>query len=270
MVKTARLQILMAIAAAFVVAVPAAARGTADSPDSTGGTVKVAQDSDPTKPIVFSVRDEYTRLKDGFSTNAFIFRFDRLVFKGLGVPGPIRGILTRLDLPIVTFSDPTGSETGLGDFYFQALVAPRIRGHFTIAGGTGLTLPTASSESLGKGKWILSPAIAPVWFFPPRGFGFIKFQDWFSVAGPSDRAKVHYLTVTAYALSRISKAWWVSLDAESNTNWLRDDETWYKSGFLVGRMLSNRMGIWVKGEIPFGQDYAADWTIKGSFFVTRY
>jgi len=186
------------------------------------------------------------------------------------VQGPVRGILARLDIPVVTFFNSSTSETGLGDIYLQALVGPRIQGNFVLAGGTGLVMPTASSASLGRGKWIASPAIAPVWFFPREGFAYIKFQDWFSFAGESNRPAVHYLTVTGYILHRISKQWWGMLDAESNTNWMNDGKTWFKAGGLVGWMVNNRVGVWVKGEIPFGQYRTADWAIKGSVFLTRF
>jgi len=152
----------------------------------------------------------------------------------------------------------------------QALVGPRIEGNFVMAAGTGLQMPTASSAPLGKGKWIASPAIAPVWFFPHEGIAYIKFQDWFSFAGQSNRPGVHYLTVTGSILHRITRTWWGLLDAESNTDWMNEGHTWYKAGGLVGLMLSNRVGIWVKGEIPFGQYRPADWSIKASVFITRF
>jgi hypothetical protein len=265
-----RSRILTAIAAAFVIAYPLAAQERADSTGSTGGAEDVGQDSDPTKPVLFSLRDEFARMKDNSSLNYFIFRFDKLVLEGLGVPGPARGVLTRIDVPVVTSSNPSTTETGLGDVYLQALVAPRIQGNFIMAGGTGLQMPTATSTSLGTGKWIASPAVVPIWFFPREGLAYIKFQDWFSFAGQSNREAIHNLTVTGYILRRISRQWWGVLDTESNTDWLNDGKTWYKSGFLVGWMPTNRVGIWVKGEIPFGQYRPCDWIVKGSVFITRF
>jgi hypothetical protein len=60
------------------------------------------------------------------------------------------------------------------------------------------------------------------------------------------------------------------LDAESNTDWKRNGSTWYKAGGLVGLMISNRVGVWVKAEIPFGQYRLFNWVMKGSVFITRY
>jgi len=149
-------------------------------------------------------------------------------------------------------------------------VAPRIQGNFAMAAGTGLQMPTATSNVLGQGKWIASPAIVPVWFFPREGYAYIKCQDWFSFAGQSNRPAVHYLTVTGLILRRISRQWWGMLDAESNTDWLNGGSTWYKAGALLGYMISSRVGVWLKGEIPFGQDRMGDLNIKASVFVTRF
>jgi len=260
----------MVVAAALVIARPVAAQKTADSTSSTGEMVDIGQDTDPTKPVAFSLRDEFTRVNNDASLNVLVFRVDRLFLEGLGIPGPVRGVLARLDIPAVTFSNSSTKESGLGDVYVQALVGPRIEGNFVMAVGTGLQMPTATSALLGKGKWIAAPAIVPVWFFPREGLAYIKFQDWFSFAGQSNRSTVHYLTVTGSILRRISKAWWGLLDAETNTDWMNDGRTWCKAGGLVGLMLSNRVGIWVKGEFPFGQYRPCDWIIKGSVFITRF
>jgi hypothetical protein len=268
--KIARTQILVATAVALLIAWPVAAQETADSLGSTKVMEEIGADTDPTKPVAFSLRDEFARLNATTSVNSLIFRVDRLFLEGLGVQGPARGILARLDIPVNTFSNPSTTETGLGDVYMQALVAPRIQGNFVMAGGTGLVLPTASSTKLGRGKWIASPAIAPIWLFPREGVAYIKIQDWFSFAGQSNRPKVHYLTVTGLILRRISKQWWLLLDTESNTDWLNEGHTWYKSGLLLGIMFSNRVGLSVKGEIPFGQYRPGDWTIKTSLFLTRF
>ncbi len=264
------MRILIAVAAALVMASPVAAQERADTTSSKEAADAIGNDTDPTKPVMFSFREEFTSLDNNGFINTVILRADRLVLEDLGVPGPVRGVLTRLDIPIVTFSNPSTTATGLGDIYMQALVAPRIEGNFAMATGTGLQMPTATSNLLGQGKWIASPTIVPIWFFPREGYAYLKFQDWFSFAGQSSRPGVHYLTVTGLLLRRISMKWWGMLDAESNTNWMNCGETWFKAGCLFGLMVNNRVGIWVKGEIPFGQYRVGDWSIKCSLFVTRF
>ena len=197
-----RTYILKTVALVCSIAWPVAAQETADSTGSTGGMDDIGQDTDPTKPVMFSLREEFTSLGENGFVNTVILRADRLVLEELGVPGPVRGVLTRLDLPIVTFSNSSTTETGLGDIYMQALVAPRIQGNFAMAAGTGLQMPTATSNLLGQGKWIASPTIVPIWFIPREGYAYIKVQDWFSFAGQSNRSAVHYLTVTGLIIRK--------------------------------------------------------------------
>jgi hypothetical protein len=230
----------------------------------------VGQDTDPTKPVAFSLRDEFAVLRDQTYLNVFIFQVDRLVLEGLAPPGPARGVLARIDLPVVTLSNPSTTETGLGDTYLQALVAPRIAGPFVMAAGSGLQVPTATSSSFGTGKWILSPAIVPIWLLPRQGYAYVKIQDWFSFAGQSNRSTVHYFIVTGLFLRRFARQWWTLLDAESRTDWLDDGKTWYKFGAQIGWMPTHRVGVWLKGEIPFGPYRPSDWIVKGSVFITRF
>jgi hypothetical protein len=254
----------------LILSCSAAAQERSDSTGSTAEAKDVGQDTDPTKPVAFSLRDEFSVLRNTTSLNFLIFRLDRLVLEVFAPPGPARGVLTRIDLPVVTVSNPSATETGLGDTYLQALVAPRIAGAFVMAAGSGLQVPTATSSSFGTGKWILSPAIVPIWLLPRQGYAYVKIQDWFSFAGQSNRPAVHYLVVTGLFLRRISRQWWALLDAESRTDWLDDGKTWYKVGAQIGWMPTHRVGLWLKGEIPMGPQRPSNWIVKGSVFITRF
>lgn len=234
-------------------------------------TENAGVDSDPTKPVLFSLRDEYFDLGGGAWQNVATLRVDRLLIPNTELAGRTRGILTRLDLPVVSFNAPDGTTTrGLGDVYAQAVFLPRLGENFILAAGTGLFAPTASDDRLGRGKWILAPAIAPVWRFPGQGLAFVKVQDWFSFAGDGDRPDVHYLTVTPTVLWRLSKRWWTLVDAESNTNWERNARTFGRGGLLFGYMVTPRLGLSLKYEAYFADPKAADWALKAVAFMTRF
>jgi hypothetical protein len=250
----------------------AAQQGAAGAPASEHAlpTVSVGADTDPTKPVIFSLRDEYYDLGGGFWENAFILRADRLVLEKTELPGHAHGLLTRFDLPVASFHGTTGTTNGLGDLYAQAIALPSVRPTFLVGVGMGLTMPTATDDTLGRGKWIASPVIAPFWRFPKKGFFFVKVQDWISVAGASDRAAVHYLTVTPTFLWRFGRRWWTVLDAESTTDWERGSQTSARTGTLLGYMLSPRAGVSVKAERFFGDSRQVNWDVKTVFFVTRF
>ena len=254
----------------LIVLLPGSLLHLARAQDSLKQVIEAGKDTDPTKPTAFSFRNEFTKINEGAWSNLFIFRFDKLVIKRLAIPERTEGILSRIDIPVVSTSNSSGSKAGLGDVYMQALFAPRIKNNFFIGIGTGILIPTASSESLGYGKWIVAPAIVPGIIIPKKGLAYIKFQDYVSFAGNPGRKNIHFFAITPTFLRRIKKRFWVVVDSESNTNWLANGQTWFKSGLLTGYMLTHRVGIWVKGEVPYGQYRQTDWMLKASLFVTKF
>ena len=255
---------------AFSLLVDAGARAQATR--DTGPAAQAAepgQDTDPTKPVLFSLRDEYYNLQGGNWINAFIFRKDEIFLKESKFPGQARGLLVRMELPVTTSHLGGDTNIGLGDGYLQALLIPRLGGPFLLGIGTGLVLPTATDRSLGTGKWTIAPLVAPVWFLPNQGYALVKVQEFESFAGPSSRPDISYLLITPTVLWRVSPRNWVLVDSESRTSWTQD-VTSYRSGILFGRMFSSRAGVSLKAEVPWGNHRLGDWTLKAVFYLTRF
>ena len=226
-------------------------------------------DSDPTRPVIWSLREEYYNLPGQAWNNAFLFRVDRAVFKERPRPLGKSGVLTRLDIPFVVANRRDGTSAGLGDIYAQAFVLPYRRGKLVWAAGSGVFLPTATSRRLGTGKLTIAPVIAPVRFIPKRGFFLIKVQDYFSVAGAGDRPDLHYMTITPLLVWRLkNKPYWIQMDAETQTNWNADAHTGLKTGFLLGR-ITKRRGMWIKFEVGVGPYRTQSFAIKTSIFRVR-
>jgi hypothetical protein len=201
--------------------------------------------------------------------NAFIFRIDRAVLKERPRPLGRNGILTRVDIPFVIAKRADGASAGLGDIYAQTLLLPYRKGKFVLAAGSGAFLPTATHRRLGSGKFTVAPVVAPVWFIPKRGFFLVKAQEYFSVAGDGDRPNLHYMTITPLLVWRFKgKPYWIQLDGETQTDWKRDGDTGYKTGFLFGRMVKRR-GVWIKLEVGMGPNRVQSFSIKTSIFKVR-
>ena len=224
-------------------------------------------DSDPTRPVVWSVRAEYYNLPGKSWNSVLLFRVDRAFLKERPRPLGKRGILTRVDIPFVLAHRSDGTSAGLGDIYAQALLLPYFKGKFVFAAGSGVSLPTATDRRLGFGKLTIAPAVAPIWFLPKRGFFLVKVQDYVSVAGAADRPDLHYMTVSPLLVWRLKGTpYWTQLDAETQTNWKADGHTGYKAGLLFGRMTKRRMGAWIKVEVGMGPYRVATLAIKTSLF----
>jgi hypothetical protein len=206
-------------------------------------------EEDPTKPIAFSIRNEYKNLRNGAWANSAVFRFDEVVFKKLQNPGGLKGIILRFDVPLNTVHIGTTTQTGLGDIYAQAIYVPRASRGFSFAFGSGFVLPTATNTFLGTGKLLLAPTAVPIWNFPKsRRKLLIRFQNVFSVAGKSSRPDINYFVAAPAVIGHLYKKWWYTADTELRWNWKSSLGSGV-SGFLVGRLVKGKFGIAFKPEI---------------------
>jgi hypothetical protein len=261
----AKTSIAAGITALFSV-IAAAQSGPSDSTQAP----QAGDDSDPTRPVVWSLREEYYNLRGEPWNNAFLFRVDRAFLSNRPDVVGKRGILTRMDIPVIVAGRPDGTTAGLGDIYAQALLVPYLTRQFAVAGGSGIFFPTATDRRLGNGKFTIAPVALPIWFIPERGFAFLKVQDYISVAGDSSRPDLHYMTATPLVLWRFKGTpYWMHLEGEMQTNWKAPGHTAYKAGLLFGRMNRGRLGAWIKVEIGMGPDRIADFAIKTSLFRVR-
>jgi hypothetical protein len=223
----------------------------------------IENDSNPTRPVLFSLRPElYARGAD-VTQAALIFRYDRAALRRRRwLPGE-RGVVLRFEMPLsYTQAGDSIRQTGLGDAYAQLLVAPYLTRTFAFVVGSGLQVPTASDDLLGSGKWILAPAAGPVWFFRGRGLLFVKLQELVSVAGDSRRSDVNTLLITPIFIHTVKERWWVLADSETRTNWLREGRTGVKSGLQIGRTIATGFGVWAKPEVWWGPNRDGRWNLK--------
>jgi len=220
-------------------------------------------DSDPTRPIFVSLRPEFYRVADDVWRTQVIVRYDTAALRNRRWLGGQRGILVRLELPAVAAAAPSvGTEGGIGDAYGQLLVVPRLGRRFTYVVGTGLFVPTATDTLIGGGKWTLAPAAAPVWFLPGGGLFYVKFQNFSSFAGDSDRADVNFFLITPTLIRGIGRRSWVLVDSETMSDWRQDGRTSIKSGVQLGHIVARGFGLWLKPEVYWGPHHGGRWNFK--------
>ncbi len=199
---------------------------------------------------------------NGSWNNRVVLRKDAVVLKGKRGGGR-NGYLLRTDVPITTTHLGSETHTGLGDIYGQALFIPYLTRKFAFVVGTGVVIPTATHRTLGFGKWQVAPLAVPVWFLRrKRGFFMVKFQNFTSVAGVGDRPDVHALFVNPTLNYIPARRWVIQADAESRTNWKNGNRTDFRIGFGAGRVMTRRLFLGVKCEVPFGGTRSGDWTMR--------
>ena len=219
-------------------------------------------DSDPTRPILFSVRPEFYNAEGGAWRSLFIARYDAATMRNRRWFGGQRGMLLRFEMPLVAASAGGAVSNGLGDAYAQVLLVPYISGRGAVVAGTGLSMPTATSALLGTGKWTLAPAIAPVRFIRGRGMAYVKVQNFSSFAGDAARPAFNFLLITPTLITTVGRRSWVLIDSETNTDWNNGGRTGVKSGFQYGWILPDGLGLWIKPEVWWGPNRGGEWALK--------
>jgi hypothetical protein len=79
---------------------------------------ELPDDTDPSKIVFFSLREEYYNLKNDAWSNLVVYRSDKAIFKKSKFMRP-KGVVLRWDLPFVTTHLGSETTSGLGDLYFQ-------------------------------------------------------------------------------------------------------------------------------------------------------
>lgn len=241
---------------------PTLAQTPSASPPPQKPEPEAGLDDNPTRAVFFSVREEYRNLVGGAWNNRLILRRDKVVLKGKRLGGRT-GFILRTDVPITTTHLGAATHMGLGDIYAQALYIPHLSRKFAFVTGSGIVLPTATHKTLGQGKWQLAPLAVPVWFLSRnRGYFYVKFQEYISIAGVSDRPDVNALFITPTLNYIPARRWLIQADAESRTNWKNQNRTDFRVGFGAGRVITHKFFLGIKCEVPIGPTRSGDWTLK--------
>src|SRR4030095_13393232 len=205
-------------------------------------------EEDPTKPVFFSIRNEYRDLRNGGWANTVLFRVDKLSFRNLRNKGGAKGVIFRFDFPLNTVHNGTVTKAGLGDLYTPLLYIPRARGKFSLVIGSGIVFPTATNDLLGRGKLIVAPTAIPIWYLKKRKrLALIRFQNYVAVAGKSSRPDVNYFIADPTIAQPITRKWWVGINTEFKWDWQTSLGSGI-SGLQVGRIARGKYGF--LGEDP--------------------
>lgn len=117
---------------------------------------------------------------------------------------------------------PAGSpgvdrKTGLGDINYSLFFSPT--DSKPIWGiGPSISLPTASDDQLGSGKWSAGPTGVVLMQQKWGTFGGLARQIW-SFGGDSDRADVNQFLIEPFAMYNLAKGWYLVTDMIMTANW---------------------------------------------------
>ncbi|WP_430390681.1 hypothetical protein [Dyella sp. 20L07] len=108
--------------------------------------------------------------------------------------------------------------SGMGDLAVQGYYVPNGDGPWDFGVGPVVSFNTASSKTLGSGKYAAGPAFVAVRKSPEWTMGALLNHLW-SFAGDSDRQAVSVTNFQPFITRTLQKGWSVTVTSESSYNW---------------------------------------------------
>jgi hypothetical protein len=148
-------------------------------------------------------------------------------------------LITRTIAPLISQPDPaagSGGTFGLGDVNLSLFLSP--------AGGSGLlwgvgpilSLPTATDDVLGSGKFGIGPSVVVLGMPGNWVLGVLVNNVW-SVAGGEGRTDVNSMLVQYFVNYNLPKGWYVSSAPINTVNWkLSEDKATIPLGGGFGKI----------------------------------
>ncbi|OHX67162.1 hypothetical protein [Flammeovirga pacifica] len=130
-----------------------------------------------------------------------------------------RGVFDISHLP--SSAEGSGSTWGVGDLNYSFFLSPKKTNKLAWGVGPSITLPTASHEMLGTGKWAAGAAMVMVYQTPKWTFDMVMRQT-FSFAGDESRADVNSFVWQTLAAYSLGNGWVLNTFPTITANWNAD------------------------------------------------
>lgn len=137
---------------------------------------------------------------------------NRAIIPLIDSPGEVAGT------PDIPNPIPGSGATGLGDINYSLFFSPVKYGKIIWGVGPSITLPTATDDQLGSGKWSIGPTAVALTQVEWGSMGILGRQLW-SVAGDSDRQSVSQLLVEPFINYNLPNGWFLLTDMVMTANW---------------------------------------------------
>lgn len=122
--------------------------------------------------------------------------------------------------------EPTGSTSGLGDMNPSFFLSPQHPRNVTWGVGPVLLIPTATDSTLGAGKFCIGPTALLV-KQPGRWTLGVLVNNYWSVAGASDRKAVNQMLLQYFVNFNFRHGWYLTSSPMMTANWVEpSDKVW--------------------------------------------
>jgi hypothetical protein len=179
-------------------------------------------------------------------------------------------IISLADAPSGTPAFPGDPDiehsAGLSDLLHASFYTPNRSGNFVWGLGAMLSIPTATDDSLGNGKWAAGPAFRLTYRTGNWNVGLIAGQRW-SFAGSGNRADVNQLLMRGAINRQLPNDWFFVSAPLIVANWDAVGQDWLiPVGGGIGRQFTLGKFPWawsVQGYYnAIKPDSAPDWLVR--------
>lgn len=150
----------------------------------------------------------------------------------------------NIEIPIVSFSGFGIDDTGLGDVQARLRYSTNI-GKMTALLGGEIVLPTATEDTLGRGKYQFNPVVGAVATLSQTSFLFLGYKHFWSFAGDDARAEINESQPRAIVGYTSPKGWWLLGDLKYTKSWENENEL-LDIELEYGRMIGPSTGVWAR------------------------
>jgi hypothetical protein len=192
---------------------------------------------------------------------------NRIIAPLADAPGGVPGLPGN---PGIGDTSDSGRTFGLGDINYSLFFNPlETKGKLIWGIGGSVTLPTATDDRLGSGKWSAGPTavglVQPSW----GTYGMLVRQLW-SFAGDDDRRGVNQSLIEPFVNYNLNNGWYLISDSVITVDWKIDsgDKMTLPLGGGVGKIfkigdqaMNARVEAYSNVVKPDG---APDWSIGGT------
>jgi hypothetical protein len=189
---------------------------------------------DPTKPLTrLDIRLKYQKLLDDRNNWMATLRVDK--------PVPLENKWTvslRFDMPFIwsnlpnpykNYSNPEGNYNfGSSEFLAQVLFIAPPKGRSAFGFGFQTIFPTASDDQFGRGKYVIAPVAAGLYYpssLPKGSFAGIMLRNEFSYAGDDYRSDINQLVMQPLFNVNLPDRWFFTIYPEIRLDW--DTGRWF-------------------------------------------
>ncbi|VUX55797.1 conserved protein of unknown function [uncultured Woeseiaceae bacterium] len=140
--------------------------------------------------------------------------------------------------------EPGDRVFGLGDLVHASFLTANTSGNFSWGAGGMLSIPIATDDKLGSGKWSVGPSFRVAYKSGPWNVGAFGGQIW-SIAGDDERNDVSQLIVRGAIRRQLPNDWYFVSAPIITANWNAAGEKWLVPlGGGLGKVFSIDSNPW--------------------------